>query len=191
MTFEATRLSISDVMLIRSRRFTDARGYFAETYRRSYFDEIGVRADFVQDNQALSVRANTIRGLHFQNDPHAQAKLVRVLTGAILDVAVDLRSGSETYGQWVGAKLTADGGEQLFIPRGFAHGYCTLEAQTVIAYKCDNYYAAEAEGGVHHADRDIGIAWPPDVADPIVSEKDDRLPGLGEIVAPFVCESAP
>ena len=131
----------------------------------------------MQDNQAFNAKAGTVRGLHFQQAPHPQAKLVRVLRGEIFDVAVDVRTGSPTFGKWVGAKLTADGGEQLLVPRGFAHGYLTLTDDAEIFYKVDNDYAPGAEGGVIWNDPDIGIAWPLDV-EPVLSDKDKLLPRL-------------
>ena len=139
----------------------------------------------MQDNQAFSARKGTIRGLHFQAAPHAQAKLVRVLRGAIFDVAVDVRQGSPTYGQWAGATLTAEVGEQLFVPRGFAHGYCTLTDDTELFYKVDGLYAPQTEGGVLWNDPDLAIAWPLD-GEPMLSEKDRVLPRLKDMApVPF------
>src|SRR5882762_1951795 len=157
MPFTATKLSIPGVLLIASRPFADSRGSFTETYRANEFAKLGVAARFLQDNLAVSHARGTVRGLHFQKPPHAQAKLVRVVRGAIYDVAVDLRVGSATYGAAVGVRLRANG-EQLFIPQGCAHGYCTLEPDTEVSYKCDAYYAAEAEGGINAADPALGIA---------------------------------
>ncbi len=157
--FASERLSIPDVIVVRVRKFADSRGHFLETFRQSDFAAMGIGCEFVQDNQAFSAQAGTIRGLHFQTPPHAQAKLVRVLRGAVYDAAVDLRQGSPTYGKWCGARLTAEGGEQIFVPRGFAHGYCTLEPDTVVAYKVDAYYAPQSEAGLMWNDPDIGIDW--------------------------------
>ena len=137
----------------------------------------------------MSVRAGTIRGLHFQIPPYGQAKLVRALKGSLFDVAVDLRKGSDTFGQWVGATLTAAGGEQLFVPATFAHGYCTLEPETEIGYKCDGYYAPDAEGGIHFCDPEIGVDWPVDPDQAFVSDRDMSLPRLSEITSPFSPES--
>jgi dTDP-4-dehydrorhamnose 3,5-epimerase len=187
MPFTATELAITGVLLIAARAFEDARGSFMETYRANEFAKLGVGARFVQDNLALSRARGTIRGLHFQRPPHAQAKLVRAMRGAIYDVAVDLRVGSATYGRAVGVRLRADG-EQLFIPRGCAHGYCTLEPDSEVAYKCDAYYAAEAEGGVNVADPALDIAWPIDPHSAIVSDKDRALPLLKDVVSPFALE---
>ena len=142
--------------------------------------QAGLKEPFVQDNQAFNARAGTIRGLHFQTAPHAQGKLVRVLKGAIYDVALDVRPGSPSFGLWVGAELTADGGEQLFVPRGFAHGYCTLVDDTELFYKVDGQYAPELEGGVAWDDPDLSIPWPI-TGDPVLSEKDRKLPRLKDM----------
>ena len=178
MPFTAVPLAIPDVILIKTSRFDDARGHFMETYRVREFLDMGIDATFVQENEALSTRAGTIRGLHFQRPPHSQAKLVRVLKGAIFDVAVDIREGSPTFGRWVGVRLTAETGEQLFVPHGFAHGYCTLEDDTEIAYKCDNYYAAEGRRRSRLFRSDVGIDWPLPATEAIVSDKDRALPLL-------------
>ena len=173
-------LSIAAVMVITPRRRGDGRGYFFESYRADDLARVGIAATFVQDNHAMSAQAGTIRGLHFQVPPKAQAKLVRVLKGSIFDVALDLRRGSLTYGQWVAATLTAEGGEQIFVPRGFAHGYCTLEPDTEVAYKISDFYAPEHEAGIAWNDPRIGIDWPLGGAEPILSEKDARLPRLAD-----------
>ena len=175
-----TPLAIPEVLLITPKRHGDARGWFSETWSRKTFSELGVAADFVQDNQAFSSRKGTIRGLHFQQAPHAQAKLVRALKGAIYDVAVDVRQGSPTYGRWVAAELTAQGGEQLFVPRGFAHAYCTLTDDCEIFYKVDGLYAPQTEGGLIWNDPDLGIAWPLD-GEPALSDKDTVLPRLKDM----------
>ena len=146
MQVQATE--IPGVLLLMPRYFNDARGYFVETYNARAARDAGLMAEFVQDNQALSLQRGTVRALHFQAPPKVQAKLVRVLRGSVYDVAVDLRAGSPNYGRWIAATLTAKGGEQLFVPRGFAHGYCTLEADTEVAYKVDDYYAPDCERGV-------------------------------------------
>lgn len=171
-------LAIPDVILIRPSKYEDDRGYFAETYRSSWLEDIRPAVRFVQANQSFSAKAGTIRGLHFQRPPAAQAKLVRALAGSIFDVAVDLRHDSPTFGQWVGATLTAASLEALFIPRGFAHGFCTLEPATEVAYECDNYFSREHEGGIHFADATLGVNWPVQSNDAIVSEKDGLLPRL-------------
>jgi len=177
-------LPIAGVLLVRPRFFTDARGHFAETYRRDGLAAAGLSAEFAQENQSRSIQVATVRGLHFQRPPAAQAKLVRVLRGSIFDVAVDLRRDSPSYGKWVGATLTAAGGEQLFIPRGFAHGFCTLEPDVEVNYKCDAYYAPTTEGGLHFADPDLAIAWPLR-GEPVLSEKDAALPPFAGFVTPF------
>jgi dTDP-4-dehydrorhamnose 3,5-epimerase len=171
--------------VLEPRRYIDERGYFSETFRAADFSSAGVDTNFIQDNQAMSARAGTVRGLHFQLTPHQQGKLVRVLRGSIFDVAVDLRRGSSTFGKWAGATLTAEGGEQLYLPRGFAHGYCTLEDDTEIAYKCDAYYAPGSEGGIHFADPDIGITWPVAADHALVSLKDRAQPRLSELGSTF------
>ena len=179
-----TPLAIPEVLLITPKRHGDARGWFAETWSRKAMAEAGVEADFVQDNQAFNARKGTLRGLHFQQAPHPQAKLVRVLRGAILDVAVDVRDASPTYGQFVAAELTAERGEQLFIPRGFAHGYCTLTDDTELFYKVDGQYAPQTEGGLIWNDPDVAIPWPLD-GEPILSDKDKVLPRLKDLTARF------
>ena len=178
------RLAIPEVILVTPARFTDPRGYFSETYVKDRWAQNGIVADFVQDNESLSEPPGTLRGLHFQSGAAAQAKLVRPVQGEIFDVAVDLRRGSPTYGRWVGVKLTAAGGEQLFVPRGFAHGFCSLVPETKVQYKVDSPYARECEGGIMWNDPDIGIEWP--VAEPILSDKDRVLPRLKEFDSPFV-----
>lgn len=175
-----TPLALPEVLLITPRRHGDARGWFAETWSRPTLAAAGIHAEFVQDNQAFSARKGTLRGLHFQAAPHAQAKLVRVLKGAIYDVAVDIRQGSPSFGLWVGAELTAEGGEQIFVPRGFAHGYCTMTDDTELFYKVDGIYAPQAEGGISWNDPDLDIPWPLD-GDPVLSGKDATLPRLKDL----------
>jgi dTDP-4-dehydrorhamnose 3,5-epimerase len=175
-----TPLAIPEVLLITPQRHGDARGWFAETWSETVMAKAGLVHPFVQDNQAFNARNDTLRGLHFQKAPHAQGKLVRVVRGAIYDVAVDIRPGSATYGRWVAAALTAAGGEQLFVPRGFAHGYCTTEADTELFYKVDGQYAPELEGGVAWDDPDLAIAWPLE-GPPVLSEKDQKLPRLKDL----------
>jgi dTDP-4-dehydrorhamnose 3,5-epimerase len=188
MPFTITRLAIPGVLLVTPQRFEDARGYFMETYREADFERLGIGARFVQDNQAMSRQAGTIRGLHFQRPPSAQAKLVRAIRGSIFDVAVDLRRNSPTFGRWAGASLTADSAEALFIPAEFAHGYCTLEPDTEVAYKCDNYYSAASEAGIRFSDPALAVDWPVAADAAIVSDKDRALPLLADLVSPFSME---
>ena len=166
---------IKDVVIFEPRIFTDDRGYFFETYNEKLFNDNGVTAKFVQDNQSKS-SYGVIRGLHFQKGEHAQAKLVRVLQGRVLDVAVDLRKDSETYGGHVAVELSDVNNLQLFIPRGFAHGFSVLSKTAVFAYKCDNLYCRESEGGIDCADPDLGIDWQIPAEDRILSEKDKLHP---------------
>lgn len=178
---------LSGVTLIAPKRNVDQRGFFAETYSQREYAEHGVDAVFVQDNHSLSAAVDTVRGLHFQAPPHAQAKLVRCGRGAIFDVAVDIRRGSPTYGEWVGYELSAENGAQLYIPAGFAHGFATLEPDSEIIYKCSDYYAPETEGALRWDDPDIGIKWPLTSA-PVLSEKDAAAPLLAGFNSPFTFE---
>jgi len=173
-------LSIPDVRLFTPRRFGDHRGWFTETWSRRTLD-----IAFCQDNMSLSAEVGTIRGLHFQKPPHAQAKLVMVLKGAILDVAVDIRRASPTFGQHVAVELSAAAGNQLLIPRGFAHGFCTLEPGTQVMYKVDDFYAPESDAGIFWADPDLAINWPVRVDQAHLSPKDLGLPRLKDIESPF------
>ncbi|GAC1574012.1 MAG: dTDP-4-dehydrorhamnose 3,5-epimerase [Sphingomicrobium sp.] len=186
---EWTRFSVSGPMLIRPRRHGDARGWFAETYRADLFtSEVGLVA-FVQDNESLSAHPGTVRGLHFQVSPFAQGKLVRCIAGQALDVAVDIRQGSPTYGQWVSAELSAENGQQLWVPPGFAHGFCTLQPNTVISYKVTAYYSAEHDKGLAWDDPAIGVKWP-DCADAeTLSAKDRVQPKLADLPAYFTYEA--
>ena len=159
MSLEVVELEIPEVKLITPDRFGDDRGFFSETFNQQRFADAGIKADFVQDNHSLSAVKGTVRGLHYQSPPFAQAKLVRVLRGAILDVAVDVRKGSATFGKWVSAELSAANGTQIFVPRGFLHGFATLEPDTEIAYKVDNYYSRECDGAVAWNDPDLAIDW--------------------------------
>jgi dTDP-4-dehydrorhamnose 3,5-epimerase len=182
---EFRRLHIPEVVLLVPPRSKDQRGWFAETYNAERLKELGSQTEFLQDNHAYSREAGTVRGLHFQHPPLAQAKLVRVIRGAIYDVAVDLRKESASYGKFAAMKLSAEGGEQLFIPAGFAHGYCTLEPHTEVLYKVDARYAPEAEGGILWNDPALAIAWPVDAKAAHLSEKDLVLPRLRDFESPF------
>ena len=172
------------VKLLKPKRFGDHRGFFAETYNRRLYTELGVDVEFVQDNHSLSAAAGTVRGLHFQAPPHAQAKLVRCGRGAIFDVAVDIRRGSRTYGNWAGFTLSAENGTQLYIPAGFAHGFATLEPDSEIIYKCSDYYTPETEGSLRWDDPAIGIGWPV-TGDAVLSEKDAVASLLADLNSPF------
>ena len=182
---DAKATDIPGVLLLKPRFFHDARGFFVETYNMHAAREAGLQAEFVQDNQALSRKRGTVRALHFQVPPRVQGKLVRVLRGSVYDAAVDLRVGSPTYGRWVAATLTAQGGEQLFVPRGFAHGYCTLEPDTEVAYKVDEYYAPDCEKGLIWDDPTLAVGWPVAQADAVLSDKDRILPRLADFASPF------
>ncbi|MHB1192302.1 MAG: dTDP-4-dehydrorhamnose 3,5-epimerase [Longimicrobiales bacterium] len=182
MSFAFERLAIPDVVVVRPERRGDARGFFAETYRASAFDEAGIRGPFVQDNLARS-GARVLRGLHYQLPPHAQGKLVQVVRGAVFDVAVDLRRGSSTFGQWVGWELSAETGELVWVPPGFAHGYAVLGEGADLLYKVTSEYRAELDKGVRWDDPGIGVAWP--LPDPVLSPRDLTLPLLSEIATPF------
>ena len=184
---EIIETKFSGVKLLKPLRFGDHRGFFAETYSHRLYTEMGVDDEFVQDNHSLSSAVGTVRGLHFQAPPHAQAKLVRCGRGAIFDVAVDIRRGSPTYGQWVDFTLSAENGAQLYLPAGFAHGFATLEPDSEIIYKCSEYYAPKSEGSLRWDDQDIGIEWPI-TGEPILSEKDAAAPLLADLDSPFTWE---
>jgi dTDP-4-dehydrorhamnose 3,5-epimerase len=178
-------LDIADVKLITPRKFGDARGFFSETWRQSTLTEAGIDAHFVQDNHAFSAAKGTVRGLHYQIAPTAQDKLVRVTRGAILDVAVDIRRSSPTFGRHVSAVLSADNWMQLWVPKGFAHGYCTLEPNTEVIYKVTAYYSPADDRGILWDDPAIGIAWPVSSADAELSDKDRLQPRLANATALF------
>lgn len=177
ITVEPTKLD--GVCLIRPNRFGDNRGWFMESYSKKDFEEAGLHYEFVQDNRSFTERKGTVRGLHFQRPPMAQAKLLSCLRGSILDVAVDLRPDSPTYKEWVGVILSAEDPTQLLIPRGFAHGFVTLTDHVEFQYKVDNFYSPEHDGGIRWNDPDIGVEW--GVSDPILSEKDKKSPFLREL----------
>ncbi len=181
---EVIKTDIEGVVIIEPRVFTDARGYFFESFSKREFDEKVAKVDFVQDNESCSSRG-VMRGLHFQRPPYAQAKLVRCVRGAVLDVAVDIRKGSPTYGQHVSCLLTEDNHRQFFIPRGFAHGFAVLSDTAVFQYKCDNYYHPEADGGISIVDSSLGIDWQIDLDSAILSDKDKKHPLLKDFVTPF------
>lgn len=175
---------IQGPLLLTPKTFADNRGYFTESFRADFFrSHIDVAADFVQDNQSVSRRKGTVRGLHLQTPPHAQGKLVRCVTGSILDVAVDVRRGSTTYGRYVSAELTGVGGEQLWVPAGFLHGFATREDDCIVAYKCTDYYAQDCEQSVRWDDPDLAIDWGLKAA--IVSDKDGAAPSFKDYISPF------
>lgn len=175
---EVAQCSLPDVLLLRPRRRDDARGWFFESFNRRSFAQIGLAHDFVQDNIAFSIARFTLRGLHFQRPPRAQAKLIRVQRGRIFDVVLDLRSDRPTFGQHASFELSAQEGWQVFIPPGFAHGYCTLEANCEVAYKVSDYYEPALEAGVHWCDPALAIKWPCQPEEAVVSDKDRSLPYL-------------
>lgn len=179
LSVEALRLP--DIKLVRPRIFRDERGFFSETYSRTDLEGAGIVADFVQDNHSLSRAAGVIRGLHFQRPHHAQGKMLRVVRGRILDVVVDVRTGSPTFGAHVSAELSADNWTQIWVPAGFAHGFCTLEPDTEVIYKVTEYYAPQSDGGILWNDPALGIDWPVKPSDAIVSEKDRQLPRLADL----------
>ena len=185
----AERLSIPDVILIAPARYGDDRGFFSETYSAKALSEAGITATFVQDNQSLSRQKGVVRGLHFQSPPHAQGKLVRVVRGSILDVAVDIRKGSPSFGRHVAVELSVENWRQLWVPAGFAHGFCTLEENTEVFYKVTDYYAPECDKGIRWDDPQIGIAWPVGAESVVLSDKDRRLPSLADSPSFFTYEA--
>ena len=181
---EVIKTDIEGVVIIEPRIFTDPRGYFFESYSKKEFDEKVRPIDFVQDNESCSTYG-VMRGLHFQRPPFAQSKLVRCVRGAVLDVAVDIRKGSPTYGRHVAVELTEDNHRQFFIPRGFAHGFAVLSDVAVFQYKCDNYYAPQSDGGIAITDPSLGIDWHIDPAMAVLSDKDMRHALLADFDSPF------
>lgn len=183
-----TKTNLTDVLIVEPAVFGDHRGFFTESYSEEDFKAAGITANFVQDNHSLSSQAGVLRGLHFQKGAAAQTKLIRVVTGAVLDVIVDIRKGSPTYGKWEGYILSEANHRQLLVPKGFAHGFVTLTDNVNFLYKCDNYYNAEADGGIAFDDPDLAIDWPIDIKKAILSEKDQHHPTLKEFSAenPFV-----
>lgn len=184
LTMDVINTAIDGVVIIEPRIFTDARGYFFESYSKREFDEKVCPVDFVQDNESCSTRG-VMRGLHFQRPPFTQAKLVRCVKGRVLDVAVDIRKGSPTYGKHVAVELSEEKHRQFFVPRGFAHGFAVLSDVAVFQYKCDNYYAPQADGGISIADASLGIDWQIDPAEALLSEKDTKHPLLADFDSPF------
>lgn len=182
---EVIKTDIEGVVVIEPRVFTDPRGYFFESYSERLYKAAGIEADFVQDNESRSIRG-VMRGLHFQRPPFTQAKLVRCVRGAVLDVAVDIRKGSPTYGRHVAVELTEENRRQFFVPRGFAHGFAVLSDVAVFQYKCDNYYHPEADGGISILDSSLGIDWRMDASEALLSGKDTMHPLLADFDSPFI-----
>lgn len=177
--------AIPAVKVIRPRRFTDDRGFFSETWNAKRLAEAGLPVHFVQDNHSYSAAAGTVRGLHYQRPPYAQGKLVRVARGRIRDVAVDVRAGSPSYGQWVAEELSAENGAQLWVPPGFLHGFVTLEPDTDVLYKVDNHYAPDCDGALRFDDPDLGIDWGIEPARAVLSAKDAAAPAFSTFKTPF------
>lgn len=185
MKIEQTKLP--GVLILTPARFGDARGFFSESWNRKTLAAQGIDFDFVQDNHSLSARVGTVRGLHFQSPPHAQTKLVRCGKGCLFDVAVDIRRGSPTYGQWIGEELSFENGRQLLIPAGFLHGFVTRAPDTEIIYKCTDYYAPDCDGAIRFDDPDIGIDWGlPAGVEALLSDKDAKAALLRDFETPFV-----
>ena len=182
---DVVSLAIPDVKIIRPKKFGDHRGFFSETYTKKTFEAAGLQYDFVQDNHSLSAEVGTVRGLHFQLPPFAQDKLVRVVRGAILDVAVDIRKGSPTFGRHVSAVISAAEWNQILVPIGFAHGFCTLEPDTEVIYKVTNYYSPEHDRGLLWNDPDLGIDWPVSADKARLSDKDYKHPTLARLTDLF------
>ncbi|MDX1823021.1 MAG: dTDP-4-dehydrorhamnose 3,5-epimerase [Paracoccaceae bacterium] len=180
-----TPTALPDVLLVTPARHGDHRGFFSESWNRARMAEAGIDIEFVQDNHSFSSKKGTLRGLHFQSPPHAQDKLVRCGRGRLFDVAVDLRRGSPTYGHWVGEELSFENGKQLLVPKGFLHGFVTLEPETEIIYKCSDYYAPECDGAVRFDDPDIGIDWGLEGAEVVLSAKDEAAPLFADFTSPF------
>lgn len=182
------RLAVPEVVEITPPKFGDHRGFFSEVFKRSAFEAEGIAIDWVQDNQSFSADAGTVRGLHFQTPPFAQAKLIRVLRGAIYDVAVDIRAGSSSYGQWVAVELSAEKWNQLLVPAGFAHGFMTLTPDVEVIYKVSAPWSRESERAIRWDDPDLAIAWPR-LGDAILSDKDAAAPPFRDLVSPFAYEA--
>lgn len=180
-----------DLVSVTPVKFGDARGFFSETYSRRRFAACGIDVDFVQDNHSYSASVGTIRGLHFQLAPHAQGKLVRAVRGALLDVVVDIRHGSPAFGKPIAVELSAANWRQLYVPPGFAHGFCTLEPDTELLYRTTDYYAPEVDRGIAFDDPDLAIAWPVGPADAVLSDKDRRHPRLRDLDKIFHYGSTP
>ena len=180
--------ALPGVKILTPRRFSDARGWFMESWNRETLRAKGIDLDFVQDNHSLSLEPGTVRGLHYQRPPHAQAKLVRVVAGAIWDVAVDARAGSPAYGRWVGVELSAENGRQLLVPAGFLHGFVTRAPRSEVIYKCSDAYAPDCDGAVAWDDPDLCIGWGIDPGAAVLSDKDRAAPRWRDWASPFAGE---
>jgi dTDP-4-dehydrorhamnose 3,5-epimerase len=180
---EIKQLKLEGTFEITLKRIGDARGYFMQTFNKELFAARGLQTDWIQENQSLSTRLHTLRGLHFQAPPFAQAKLVRVVQGEVIDVFVDLRKESKTCGEWDSVRLSEENCKAVYIPRGFAHGFCTLTESVIVQYKVDNVYAPEFDMGIRWNDADLGIEW--NVDEPFLSPKDANLPLFKDFVSPF------
>ena len=185
---DVEQTALPGVLLLTPARHGDARGFFSESYNRQRMVDAGIEIDFVQDNHSLSAKVGTVRGLHFQSPPHAQDKLVRCGKGALFDVAVDIRRGSPTYGNWIGVELSFENGKQLLVPAGFLHGFVTRAPDTEIVYKCSDYYLPECDGAVRWDT--CGIDWGISEGDALLSDKDTKAPALADFESPFVWEGA-
>ena len=182
---EVIKTAIEGVLIIEPKIWGDDRGYFFESFNaREFAEKTGLNITFVQDNESKS-RYGVLRGLHFQLPPYTQSKLVRVVKGRVLDIAVDIRKGSPTYGKWVSCELTEDNNRQFFVPKGMAHGFCVLSEEAVFQYKCDDFYHPEAEGGIAWDDPDIAVQWPIPAEDISLSERDKHHPCFGDFISPF------
>ncbi len=177
--------ALDGVLILTPKRFGDARGFFSEVWKKTALLGVGIDVEFVQDNQSLSAEVGTVRGLHYQSPPHAQDKLVRCGAGALMDVVVDARKSSTTYGEVVAVELSAENGKQLFVPKGFLHGFVTLKPDTEILYKCSDYYAPECDGSVHFESADLNIDWGIDQSRAIVSDKDANAVDFAKFDSPF------
>lgn len=182
---QVTETKLPGVLILEPRRFGDDRGFFSEVYNRQTMAGLGIDIEFVQDNHSLSADVGTVRGLHFQSPPHAQDKLVRCGAGVVWDVAVDVRKGSPTYGEWIGVELSAANGLQLLIPKGFLHGFSTKAPNSELLYKCSDVYAPDCDGSVHFDSPDLGIDWGVSPEEAILSDKDKNAIPFAEFESPF------
>lgn len=183
------KTELPGILLITPKRFGDNRGFFSESWNKRTFSDHGIDLEFVQDNHSLSARKGTIRGLHFQSPPHAQAKLIRCGRGRIFDVSVDVRRGSPSFGKWFGTELSFNNGKQILVPEGFLHGFMTLEEDSEIVYKCTDYYAPECDGAVRW--NSCGVDWPLSGTEPVLSDKDEAAQTLAEFETPFEYSGVP